>query len=1106
MRKILSPGEIIALRNGDSTRKIRIGNVLGDGATCIAYEAEHITASGISLRCRVKECYPFDAHIVRKGTELLWENESEKAIAFQRMVKAHNLLVQLRNDESIGNSVTSAELCEANGTLYSIMELNHAVTYEQDKNQQLPEILDTMRVLTEVVGKIHAQGYLHLDIKPGNFLVSHKPSTYIWLFDVDTLTSMDELANGNVRSVPYSQSWAAPEQFCEKIDRICPATDLYAIGAILFEKIMGRRVTTDDMSLFAKWDFDIELLYDVNPKIKRCLAEIFKKTLSASVKRRCQTADELLCLLEEAISISKDKIYLVSNCPPCTSYFQGRQKELQQIHEAFESGKRAVFLHGFGGIGKSEIAKKYAEEYATQYDAVLFLHYKGSLENLIAEIDIQNSMSDDVSHNKTLRRLLTKNILLIIDNFDVEVNKDPYLLELLRFNARILFTSRTDFSGANIGSTTQIDIGHLDVQTLTDLYMYHSGLTELNPTVQRNLEALFNLIEYHTLATELLAKQTRASGWSIETVLKKMETGLSSFDGAERIVLSKDERLSKSRLPDIMSAVFKVSQLTDEQQQCLRNLYMLQFVLVDARSYRYFVYGEWASFRGQGSLDDLNALEELGWIRQQNFGNTFDAHWCYTIHPLILQMIAQNLRPSVENCQALAATVFSSIVNQIEDPNQANEADRRQAMRTIAFLNKWLLSLDYASTANIGHLSAVLNKLMSGFHYEYWNDDIEVFANYCPNSLCEKLYDLLTSALSTTEQKHTISKALVWCDLFDSEHTERFQTAFFSVIETAKMVYAAEAGLAIQDFCELVFSTLEMRYRVTEIPNDVLEHAMKYLKTDTVEAVKRYISALQEPYPVHADTRNEAERYADLKYDSYLNEYHKKRDSIEIAIAVVNEVAFDIPRKVFVLDELLELSFAPVSSYFADTDEAICRIKDYVSNTNWENVQNILDLEMDLFKNGSWDWTPDDPFHYQNLFWRLAHITLINNDYSAFSEKIMYMKRKQFTLFYARGTLDFGLRKIVQSCFNLNRCHFLFPAVTDWVMEMDPPSTKTAADPHSAQNIYEMYETIQRCAEQALTEIPKSDERYTYIESVYREYSRVLKEIFDSPYKLRSEL
>ena len=131
------------------------------------------------------------------SSALAWESEDERDRAFQKLRTTHELLLRLRNNDEIGDSIVISSLYEGNGTLYMVMELNHAVTYDKDGDVSLHETLDTIRVLATHVRQLHRMGYLHLDIKPSNFLVRHHPSTAVWLFDVDSFTSLQEIASGN---------------------------------------------------------------------------------------------------------------------------------------------------------------------------------------------------------------------------------------------------------------------------------------------------------------------------------------------------------------------------------------------------------------------------------------------------------------------------------------------------------------------------------------------------------------------------------------------------------------------------------------------------------------------------------------------------------------------------------------------------------------------------------------------------------------------------------------------------------------------------------------------------------------------------------------------
>lgn len=132
----------------------------------------------------------------------------------------------MQNTAKLRNSNSHAfDLFETNGTLYSVTDITEGTTFDKDKSKGLSDILKTALALSKVVGKYHNSGYLHLDIKPSNFLVIPETRELVVLFDMDSVTSMDDIKNENVRCVPYSKGWAAPEQMQGQIAKLCPATD-----------------------------------------------------------------------------------------------------------------------------------------------------------------------------------------------------------------------------------------------------------------------------------------------------------------------------------------------------------------------------------------------------------------------------------------------------------------------------------------------------------------------------------------------------------------------------------------------------------------------------------------------------------------------------------------------------------------------------------------------------------------------------------------------------------------------------------------------------------------------------------------------------------------
>lgn len=661
MRTELQPGTIITLLSDGAPFEFRIDCVIGDGASCIVYEATMMSGANTGLRYRIKECYPHNAAISRRGTTLLWEDEAEREQAYRGIRLTHSLLLQLRNDEQLGDSIVHSFLCEGDGTLYVVMSLTHARTYEQETELSIHSALETARVLATHIGQLHAKGLLHLDIKPANFLVKHRPSTAIWLFDVDSFTAMSDIAAGQVASYPYSKGYAAPEQLCGKNKKLSPATDIYAIGSILFEKIMGRPVSNEDMGFFPDWEFSGELFENVNPKVHRFLREIFQHTLAASPSRRYQSVDDLLVTIDKALSVTIDgKPYLQSSERSNTIHFVGREEEIAGIRVAFSQGKRAVFLHGNGGIGKSSVAIAYSEQYRSMYEAVIFLRYRDSLQHLLTDVHICNYEDDNDPEKKLrmLRKLLDKNVLLIIDNFDVEIDQDEFLPELLTYPAHLLITSRTNFSSVYEGSIAQIEVERLPDEHLVELFSSASQMTTLQFAEKESFAKLCKHVEYNTYMVDLLGRQCVASCISVDVLWERMKNGLTQLKAMEKVWSRKDDRPAKRTISDALRVLFRVADLSEDRQRALRNLYMLRFLSVDWEAYCVFSY--------VSNIEVVNDLVELGWVQKHGV--------FFSLHPLIEELVQHDLQPAKENCSVFYA-LQSRIADTIELYSTYGEAE-----------------------------------------------------------------------------------------------------------------------------------------------------------------------------------------------------------------------------------------------------------------------------------------------------------------------------------------------------------------------------------------------------------------------------------------------
>lgn len=102
--------------------------------------------------------------------------------------------------------------------------------------------------------------------------------------------------------------------------------------------------------------------------------------------------ERILNLSDEDIVVqNRTRWSVVGHSVAPRSMFVGREEELEEIAQCL-SQEHILFLQGMGGIGKSEIAKGYAKQYADRYDTVLFAGYTSNLLELITgdEIVIEN--------------------------------------------------------------------------------------------------------------------------------------------------------------------------------------------------------------------------------------------------------------------------------------------------------------------------------------------------------------------------------------------------------------------------------------------------------------------------------------------------------------------------------------------------------------------------------------------------------------------------------------------------------------------------------------------------------------------------------------------